>query len=243
MNASRKECRYLAEGSMRANRYRVEDKYDCTAGEMYQLQRRLGAVLSADRNESTKEGYQVISLYFDDFADSCLNETQQGSDQRLKYRIRIYNHSLDRINLEVKEKRGSRVLKRARPITEREMRLLMSGQCIPAAASTEDPAFLFNLGIRTKILRPKVIVAYERKAYVYAPGNVRITFDRSIRTSRRTEEFGRRTISYDRLYGQNAVLEIKYDEFLPEFIRQLLEQDSLTQTACSKYRLCRERYQ
>lgn len=228
---------------MNTKMYRVEDKFSCTAQDMYQLQRRLETVLRADRNENTKDGYQVISLYFDDLADSCLNATSAGSDQRLKYRIRIYNNSLNRINLEVKEKLGSRVFKRVRPITEKEMRMLICGRCISASFSTEDPAFLFNLAIQTRALRPKVIVAYERKAYVYAPGNVRITFDRNIRASRQTKEFGAGKIPYDSLYGQNAVLEIKYDVFLPEFILQLLEQSSLLQTAYSKYQLCRERYQ
>ncbi len=223
-----------------AKMYRVEDKYDCSAQIMYQLQRRLDGVLKADGNESTKEGYPVTSLYFDDFADGCLNAVRAGCDRRLKYRIRIYGNSLERINLEVKEKWGSRVLKRVRPITEREMRRLMCGQCILASATAQDPAFLFNLAIQTKGLRPKVIVAYERKAYVYAPGNVRITFDRNIRAGRRIMEFGAGEISYDLPDGRNAVLEIKYDAFLPEFIAQLLEQNSLRQTAYSKYRLCRE---
>lgn len=228
---------------MNEKMYRVEDKYDCSLQTMYQLQQRLSGVLKADGNESTGEGYEVISLYFDDLTDDCLNDTLSGSDQRLKYRIRIYNNSLDRINLEVKEKRGSRVLKRVRFITEQEMRDLMNGRCISASPSMEDPAFLFNLQIMTKGLRPKVIVAYERKAYVYAPGNVRITFDRNIRASRRITAFGSGKIPYDLPDGQNAVLEVKYDAFLPAFIRQLLEDGSLLQTAYSKYRICRERYQ
>lgn len=223
--------------------YRVEDKYNCSLQTMYQLQKRLEGVLKTDHNENTQEGYQVISLYFDDLANSCLNAVREGSERRLKYRIRIYNNALDRINLEVKEKRGSRILKRVRQITEQEMRMLMNGQCITASASAQDPAFLFDLAMQTRGLRPKVIVAYERKAYVYAPGNVRITFDRNIRAGRQTMEFASGDISYDPLYGQDAVLEIKYDTFLPGFVRQLLEDGSLLQTAYSKYRSCRERYQ
>ncbi len=228
---------------MNAKMYRVEDKYCCTAQEMYLLQQRLDPVLQADSNENTKDGYQVISLYFDDLADSCLNAVGEGSYSRLKYRIRIYNHSFDRISLEVKEKQGSRIYKKTRCITENEMHQLMCGQCIPASASLEDPAFMFNLAIQTKVLRPKVIVAYERKAYIYAAGNVRVTFDRNIRGSRQIADFGSKRISYDPLREQDAVLEIKYDEFLPKFILQLLEQNALQQTAYSKYRLCRERYQ
>ncbi len=223
--------------------YRVEDKYCCTALDMYQLQQRIDAVLQADSNESSINGYQVISLYFDDLTDSCLNAVREGSYSRLKYRIRIYNDSLDRISLEVKEKQGSRIYKKTRCITEKEMQQLICGQCIPASSSLEDPAFMFNLAIQTKSLRPKVIVAYERKAYIYASGNVRITFDRNIRASSQIASFGSKKISYDPMYGQDTVLEIKYDEFLPEFILQLLEQNSLQQTAFSKYRFCRERYQ
>lgn len=228
---------------MNTKMYRVEDKYCCTAQEMYQLQRRLDDVLMPDRNEKSKNGYQVSSLYFDDLADSCLNATKEGICHRLKYRIRIYNGSLDTIILEVKEKQGSRVFKKSSIITEKEMRQLMCGQCIPSSSLPDDPAFLFNLAIKTSLLRPKVIVAYERKAYTYAPGNVRITFDRNIRASRQTEAFGTQKVIFDPLYCQDAVLEIKYDEFLPEFILQLLEQNFLLQTAYSKYQLCRERYQ
>lgn len=223
--------------------YRVEDKYCCSAGEMYQLQQRLGTVLQTDFNESSGDGYHVISLYFDDLADSCLKDTEDGIYSRCKYRIRIYNDTLDIIKLEIKEKQGSRVNKKSKCITEEEMYRLMRGQCIPASFSPDDPAFLFNLAIQTKVLRPKIIVAYERKAYIYELGNVRITFDRNIRTSRQIEDFGTQKISYDPLRDINAVLEIKYDEFMPGFLLQLLELNCLQQTAYSKYQLCRERYE
>lgn len=192
--------------------YRVEDKYCCAGPEMYQLQQRLETVLRADGNESSDKGYRVVSLYFDDLTDSCFCAARDGIYSRHKYRIRIYNDSLDMIKLEVKEKRGSRVFKMSKSITIEEMHSLMDGQCIPASCSMEDPAFLFNLAIQTQVLRPKVVVAYERKAYIYAPGNVRITFDRNIRASRQISDFGVRDISYMSLREQDSVLEIKYDD-------------------------------
>lgn len=222
--------------------YRVEDKFCCCAQEMFQLQRRLDAVLQRDFYEKSMDGYRVASLYFDDLADTCFVDKKEGNNDRRKYRIRIYNDSLQVIKLEVKEKRGDRVRKRSRCITEEEMRRLICGQCIEAASSVEDPAFLFNLAIQTRGLRPKVIVTYERKAYLYPPGNVRITFDRDLRSSCRVEAFGRQGIAYDFIKGQDAVLEIKYDEFFPSFLTQLLETDSMQQTSYSKYQLCRESF-
>lgn len=220
--------------------YRVEDKFCCTAQEMYQLQQRLNTVLHADSNENSIEGYRVVSLYFDDLTDSCLNAAKEGDFNRRKYRIRIYNDSLAAIKLEVKEKQGSRVFKISRYIAIEEMHQLISGQCIPSSFSMEDPAFLFNLAMQTQGLRPKVITVYERKAFIYNPGNVRITFDRNVRTSRQISDFGTQNLSYNHLKEQDSVLEIKYDEFIPQFILQLLELDSLQQTSYSKYCLCRE---
>ena len=161
-------------------------------------------------------------------------------NRRSKYRIRIYNDSLDVIKLEVKTKRDNRIFKRSKTITRAQMESLMRGECIEDGASAEDPATLFNLAIRTQGLRPKVIVAYERKAYVFEPGNVRITFDRNVRASGRVEDFGRKNKSYDFLQEYDKVLEVKYDEFIPDFLLQLLETGRMRQSAYSKYQLCRE---
>lgn len=221
--------------------YRVEDKYNCTATDLITLQSRIGAVLRPDENEGGDEGYSITSLYFDDFKDSCLRDTEDGVNRRNKYRIRIYNNALDVIKLEVKTKQDNRIMKRSKNISIADMKRLMNGECIEDNASGEDPATLFNLAIKTLGLRPRVIVSYERKAFVYEPGNVRITFDRNIRAGGRVEEFGQKNISYDFLREYDKVLEVKYDEFIPDFLLQLLELGNMQQTAFSKYQLCRER--
>ena len=221
--------------------YRVEDKYNCSAAELITLQSRMEAVLRPDVIEGGPEGYRITSLYFDDFADSCLRDTEDGVNRRNKYRIRIYNDSLDVIKLEVKTKQDNRILKRSRSISIADMKRLMNGEGIEDTASGDDPATLFNLAIKTQGLRPRVIVTYERKAYVYEPGNVRITFDRNVRASGRVEAFGEKNISYDFLQECDKVLEVKYDEFIPDFLLQLLELGNMQQSAYSKYQLCRER--
>lgn len=220
--------------------YRVEDKYNCSETELYMLQARMEAVLRPDDNECGPEGYRIESLYFDDITDSCLHDTLDGVNRRSKYRIRIYNGSLDVIRLEVKSKKDNRILKRSKSISRAQMESLMRGECIEDSASLEDPATLFNLEVQTQGLRPKVIVAYERKAYVYGPGNVRITFDRNVRASSLVEAFGQKNISYDFLREYDKVLEVKYDEFIPDFLLQLLEPGNMQQSAYSKYQLCRE---
>lgn len=204
------------------------------------LQSRMEAALRSDVNEGGSDGYRISSLYFDDIRDSCLQDTVDGVNWRNKYRIRIYNDSLDVIKLEVKSKKNNRIQKRSKTISKAQMESLMRGECIEDGASAKDPATLFNLAIRTQGLRPKVIVTYERKAYVYETGNVRITFDRNVRASSRVEAFGEKNISYDFLREYDKVLEVKYDELIPGFLLQLLELGNMQQSAYSKYQLCRE---
>lgn len=123
-----------------------------------------------------------INIY--DLFDPHLHDTVDGNSIREKYRIRIYNNSFETIKLEVKFKRYSRILKRSKNINYEQMISLLSGNTIADSGSLDDPVSLFNIAIKERGLRPKVIVAYERKAYTFDAGNVRITFDRNIRATR-----------------------------------------------------------
>lgn len=236
------DCAWENNDRMVGNMYRVEDKFFCSEKDLFLLEARLQTVLRPDENQKTADGYRVTSVYFDDLFDTHLQDTVDGNRLREKYRIRIYNGSYDVIKLEVKYKRDNKVLKKARSITSEQMRTLMGGECIYSdVATTEDPITLFNLAIANRGLRPKIIVEYDRSAYIYEPGNVRITLDRNIRASDQLDAFvrgERLTYEYDR--DLSRVLEIKYDEFLPGFIAGILETGNLNQTSYSKYRICRE---
>lgn len=222
--------------------YRVEDKYACSEMEMRIIQARIAAVLKPDQNQKSDVGYRVTSVYFDDLFDTHLQDTIDGYARREKYRIRIYNNLMDSIKLEVKYKQYNRVMKKSERISAAQMQMLLEGKCIPNVSDSEDsPAALFNLAISNRGLRPKVIVEYDRQAYVFDPGNVRITFDRNIRASDQIERFGKASCCFAAVHEQDRVLEVKYDEFFPDFIAQLLETGNMIQTSYSKYQLCRER--
>lgn len=222
--------------------YRVEDKYTCDEKQLAVLQARLKTVLRPDYNQSGDEGYQITSVYFDDLYDTHLQDTEDGNRLREKYRIRIYNDSFETIKLEIKYKRDSRVFKRAETISAEQMKRLLAGQCIPDKSPSADSTItLFNLAIANRGLRPRVIVEYDRAAYVFDAGNVRITLDRNLRASTDLDGFIHKNQAYYRPVPEfDRVLEVKYDEFLPGFIARLLETGNMNQTSFSKYRLCRE---
>ena len=104
------------------------------------------------------------------------------------------------------------------------------------------PAVLQKLCLlmRTRLMRPKVIVEYVRVPYIYSNGNVRITLDTNISSSNRTDLFLEEQIPLRPVLeaGQH-VLEVKYDEYLPDFIYHTAHMANLRQTAFSKYYLCR----
>lgn len=222
--------------------YRVEDKFACDEQQLALLQARLKTVLRPDNNQFSDDGYKITSVYFDDYYDTHLQDTEDGTRLREKYRIRIYNDSFQTIKLEVKYKRDCRVYKKARNITVSQMKLLLAGQCIPDEhPSMDNTVTLFNLAISTRGLRPKVIVEYDRAAYVFDAGNVRITLDRNLRSSTDFEGFcNGNKAHYNPVPEFDRVLEVKYDEFLPGFLARILETGNMNQTTFSKYRLCRE---
>lgn len=217
---------------------RVEDKYVISSAEAKLLTDRLEVFLEPDPMEKDESGYSISSLYFDDVFDTHLRDTVEGNPMRKKFRIRIYNNSFDTIKLEVKHKIYNRTLKVTDIITREEMLSLMDGDSIREAS--HNPAVTdFNLNILKRSLKPKVIVTYLRKAFVFDPGNVRITFDSEIRGSKETEMFGASGLMYDNTESR-IIMEIKYDEFLPDCVSRLMNTGNMQRTAFSKYRVCRE---
>ena len=222
--------------------YRVEDKFICDERELFYLQSRLECILHTDQNQESQYGYTITSVYFDDYEDKHLADVVNGNQIREKYRIRIYNGSYDVIKLEIKYKRGSRILKKSCRISREQMVKLLQGQCIEDdAPSLDNTITLFNLAISERKLSPVIIVEYDRKAFVFDAGNVRITLDRNLRFGRRIDLFMQEA-EFPRICvaKPDNVLEVKYDEFLPGFIANVLESGNMRQESYSKYRICRQ---
>lgn len=229
------------DSSLMENRYRHEFKYICSYGQLRMLQVRLTGLIPPDPHAGEEGIYNIRSLYFDDYCDRYLSENEAGTDPREKFRIRIYNHSSERISLELKRKVRSKTQKLSCPLTEEQCRTLMAGE-IPELPK-DAPAVLRKLCLlmETRLMRPKVIVEYDRVPYIYPQGNVRITLDENIRASGRADLFLEDQIPLRPIMplGQH-ILEVKYDEYLPDFIYRAVQLPNLRPTAFSKYYLCRK---
>ena len=220
--------------------YRHELKYVVTAAELALLENRMKGLVRPDAHAGADGMYHIRSLYFDDYYNSCYNENEIGTDPREKFRIRIYNESAARINLELKRKEHGMTQKLSCRLTEEQCRSLMAGRPLPPDSSYPPVLQKLNLQMRTRLLRPAVIVEYDRVPFVDPLGNTRITLDMNIRSSDYCTMFfepevpGRPVMEAGR-----HILEVKYDEYLPDYIYRNLQLEKLHQTAFSKYYLCR----
>lgn len=219
--------------------YRNEWKYLVTDADLAVLGARLKVLLPMDSHQ-TGSSYAIRSLYFDDLRNSCLRENEAGVDDRRKYRLRLYNGSAERIQLEIKEKLHGKTHKSSCLVSAGECREIMAGRPPAIGAGTPAPRNLLSIAMRTAGMAPRVIVEYERTAFVGRSGNVRITFDRNISACVQLGSFLEPHVPLTPILptGQH-VLEVKFDEFLPDYVAQALELGKLRQTAFSKYYLSR----
>ena len=219
---------------------RHELKFYINPGEMEALRARLSPVLSLDPH-CRRGSYAIRSLYFDDAFDSAYNDKQMGVMHRDKYRIRIYNYSDDVIFLERKRKVGDLIQKSSVRITRRLADRLIAGDPTGLQNANNDLLKDMFALMRTRLLRPKVIVDYDREAYIHPVEDVRITFDMNLRTGlTSTELFNPDILTVSPHDRDLEILEVKFDRYLPDFINGLLSGLSADRSAISKYVLCRK---
>jgi len=217
---------------------RSELKYLISKMDHLILSRKLRLVLSLDPHAG-KDGYRVKSVYFDDFNDNAWLDNLMGSSEREKFRIRYYDNDLTFINLEKKVKFMSKGTKRISKVTQEQAQAMIEGHYEILKDSTDPLLKEFYLKAKQNGLRAKVIVAYQREPYVYDAGNVRITLDHSIGNSLDVRRFFDPDLRMVPQLSQQCLLEVKFDRYLPEIVRALIQVPSTTQTAHSKYSLSR----
>lgn len=218
-------------------KYRNEWKYNLTNQELSLLKSRLSEVMELDPHTPEKGRYVIHSLYFDDYKDTSVYTTNSGLSKRFKWRIRFYDEDLSYIVLEKKEKLYSRCHKKSCRLTLDEYQIIVSGNITDLVYDTKKD--LIKELARDMMLydyRPKVIIDYERIAFVEEITNVRITFDMKISASYDLEHF--LDGDYEKFYinpsGVN-LLEVKFDDILPSYIKKIVESYNFKQTSFSKY--------
>ncbi len=218
--------------------FRHEWKHEISLGDVQYLRSRLSAVMCID-SYAQNGRYTVNSLYFDTPDNRALREKINGVGHREKFRLRYYNNDTSAVLLEKKLKTGGLCAKLQAELALEDTLALVHGKY--KIFERNCPPLLLELYQKMAVqgLRPRTIVQYTREPFVYAPGNVRVTLDHHIRTGTISCEFLDHGCCTIPIPNDPAVLEVKWDSFLPSIIRDIVQNPGTRTAAFSKYAACR----
>lgn len=201
---------------------------------------RLRAVIPHDNHVDETGEYKIRSLYFDNMYNKALYEKISGVSIREKFRIRCYNDNYDFIKLEKKSKINGMCSKVSETVTKEEVRRIIQGDTEWMLNSDRQLVSELYTKMKTEQLRPKVIVDYNREPFVYSAGNVRITLDRNVRTSINSVDMLNPCVPTVLAEGQTIILEVKYDNYKPTMISDIVMVQDRLVSSFSKYVACRK---
>lgn len=220
-------------------KFRHEYKYAINYSDYLTLRSRLRLIAKPDPYAGDLGSYQIRSLYFENIYDTALREKIDGINNREKFRIRMYNNDTDFIRLEKKSKINGLCNKISTELTKEQTTKIIYGD-YDWMLDTKDMLIIeLYSKIRYKLLRPKVIVDYTREPYIYAAGNVRITFDYNVRTGLMSTELLNPDTPLITAGDPIFLLEVKYDEYIPQIMQDIIQLDNRRHQAFSKYGVSR----
>lgn len=223
-----------------AGQYRHEQKYYINYATYHILRNRLKVILRPDENAGKDGTYHIRSLYYDDLYESSLTTKIAGLDERAKYRVRIYNYSNKVIRLERKAKKGAYILKHSCGLSLPEYEALRRNDVSFLLSKAKPPCGAVYAAIKNDGLRPVKVVDYRREAYIHPIEDVRITFDMDLRMGTDFNIFDPHIFTVPMLEKGQMILEIKFNKFMPGFIRDIFMDVESTPSAISKYAICRK---
>jgi len=218
---------------------RNELKYYISQPEYRLLVNVLDSLLPPDKY-SQNGCYHVRSLYFDTLHDKAFYEKMYGVGRRKKYRLRIYSVDDQKVKFEIKNKVKEKINKETAIISREDALSVINGDA--------DPHLKYNNKILNKIycdfkrdpFRPVVMVDYLRKAFTYDINRIRITFDQELSSDISNFDIFRKPINPKSILKAGLVImEVKYNDYLPDWIKDALGIVTSTRSAISKYCLSR----
>lgn len=216
--------------------YRKELKYTINNNDFCVINYNLQTLINKDVN-CVDDYYTISSIYFDTYNKTAYRQVKDGISDRWKYRIRYYNYDDCYIKLEKKHKVNGLTNKQSIRITREDLDNILNKK-VKIKPTNKPLLNEFIIKMKTELLKPVICIEYDRIPYVYKVGSVRITLDFNIRYTNRFNDLFNKNKKVH--YLEDKILEIKYNELIPDFIRYRLELNHLEQTSFSKFINCIE---
>lgn len=221
-------------------RLRYENKYIVTGGQAELLKCHIEGLCVQDAFSGGQGEYKIRSLYFDDYKGNSYRDNEIGIEPRSKFRLRFYNDNPDIIFLEQKMKISGKIYKERTQVTADFYNLLVGDKWEKADYPTSDALLnRFWTAYHTRGLKPRIIIEYDREPFVCPEGDVRITLDKGIAFSDEVENYLRKDLFLQPIMKTGGeLLEMKYQNFIPDFLYQGIQLRQLQQYTFSKFYLC-----
>lgn len=187
-----------------------------------------------------RKHYTVRSIYFDSIDLKHYYEKVIGLKNRKKVRLRGYDFDPNStVFFEVKRKFEEPGMKNRFSTNYFDALRMINERTI---STDNDDLNKFFFQVMSYNLRPIVNVIYDREPYTEihrTSNNLRITFDKNLRS-----------VAYPKIDGlfndddikpammDYFILEVKFDDFLPSWVRNMSESLSLKRESASKYVIC-----
>lgn len=214
---------------------RTEQKFILNNRESLLLRRKLDAIMPWDAYCTNSDGYDVRSLYFDTVTDKCCAEKADGLQEHEKIRIRVYGTDDRVIKLESKKKRGDLQTKHTMSITRQTMQALCEGN-YRVLLDDPDPLAIYFYEKLANGMLPKAIIQYKRFSYCLPVNNTRITIDSDIRATESSFDLFQDSLqTHPILPADLVILEVKFNNFLLDYIKKTLSGLNQSTTSFSKY--------
>lgn len=196
-------------------------------------------VLHEDQNNGDR-GYIVRSLYFDTVDNRDYEQKMAGEEIRKKIRLRIYNPNDQFAKLEMKQKQNDNQRKRSLTITREHAMRLIDGDYSCLLEYDQKFALELYTTMTMQMYIPRCVIEYNRKAFILEENNTRLTFDSNIRaTEANVNIFDEELCLYPIYPMEKTVLEVKYNNFLLSYIKDIINPVDKIETSVSKYCLAR----
>lgn len=216
---------------------RRELKFYISYKEYLILSNLLKKILKHDKyNKEDKGGYFVRSLYFDTIDNKEFEDKMAGVENRSKYRLRIYDVNDPLVKFEIKRKLDNIISKETCNITREDAIEIINRNYEVLLKYKDKVLNKAYKEFKKSQYYPVVIICYLREAYVYEFNEIRIAFDKFLKsTPFETDLFKKDISTTQKLKKGLVIMEIKYNHFIPDWLKALIQIPSSERSALSKY--------
>lgn len=212
---------------------RKEIRYSINYVDYKRILTLLKITMAKDKNAKEDGTYKIKTIYFDNYNKEIAIKKKLDINDVRKYRIRMYNDDDKNIFLERKTNVNGYILKKKEGIKKETVQNIIKGDIKELLEEEANLKTELYLNMNLKQIRPIFILQYERTAFTDEISKTRITIDKNIQSTTNCSKYFE---DIEGPYNDKYILEIKYETYIPDYIKSIMTSINGKQVTKSKFR-------